>query len=346
MSRIEEMLSELPGCSRVGQYRAEVDGWPVDRLEALGHAILASGDAQHWAVRSVLDHVLNLLALSPSDERAAAVVRVVADGLPLESVRTVAAMLAQGQRARVLVSVLAGMPPGDAATELGACLLHEMILRRMPVDAVAAAWAQRLAGHPLAELPLHSLPGETRVPLPHFGTHAKSHDTPFLPGRVDLITASGTVPAVARAPAPADLTSAVRTWLTRSNGRAEAAMCTLDPPVSPGSVGVRTIEALGLDCLAGGGLALRRASLDEVVPVLFAAAAYGGAYDEGLGGAYGREAAWRSLNALAGGSHVGCAWWLFDAANDWFQRIAWDLGVLCLRPGGHVMAVLASTDSD
>jgi hypothetical protein len=221
-----------------------------------------------------------------------------------------------------------------------------MILRRLPVAAVAAGWAPRLAGHPLAGLPPHSLPGETRVPLPYFGNHTKSYDTPFLPGKVDLITAAGTVPGVTREPTPPDLTSAVRTWLTRSNGRAEAAVCALDPALSPDAVGVRTLAALGLDCLAGGGLALRRATLDEVVAVLFAAAAFGGAYDEGLGGAYGRAAAWRSLNALAGGSHVGCAWWLFDAANDWFQRIAWDFGVVCLRPGGHVMAVLASTDSD
>ena len=80
--------------------------------------------------------------------------------------------------------------------------------------------------------------------------------------------------------------------------------------------------------------------------ILFGAAANGGAYDSGLGGAYGRAATWRSVRALAGGSHVGCAWWIFDAANDWFQRVAWDLGVACLRPGGHVMAVLAATDTD
>jgi hypothetical protein len=91
---------------------------------------------------------------------------------------------------------------------------------------------------------------------------------------------------------------------------------------------------------------LRRAGLDDAVSMLFGAAANGGAYDSGLGGAYGRAATWRSLTALAGGSHVGCAWWIFDAANDWFYRVVWDLGVVCLRPGGHVMAVLAATDSD
>jgi uncharacterized protein DUF6183 len=289
----------------------------------------------------VLDHVLRLLTLRESAAGAAAAVRVAA-GLPAASMAGVAARLAAAQREQVLGSLLAG----DMPTELGACLLHEMILRRKSVAAVADAWVPRLAGHPLAELPLHPLPGETRVPLPHFGYDTESTVLPFGPGKVDPITAAGTVVSTSREPSPPDVTAAVTTWLTRSNGRAEAAVYTVSPALGPESVGVRTVEALGLDCLAGGGLALRRASLDEVVAILFGAAANGGAYDHGLGGAHGRAAAWRSLTALADGSHVGCAWWVFDAANDWFHRVAWDLGVLCLRPGGHVMAVLAATDSD
>jgi hypothetical protein len=333
-------LSELRDSSDVRPYWAELDGWPADRLEALGQALVPLAD-EHWAYDSVLNHVLRLLALRQSATGAAAAVRVAA-GLPAASMRAVAAQLAAAQREEVLRSLLAGEMP----TELGACLLHEMILRRKSVSAVADAWVPRLAGHPLAALPLHPLPGETRVPLPHFGYGSESAGLPFGPSKVDPITASGVVPDVSREPAPPDLTAAVTTWLTRSNGRAEAAVCTVSPVIDPTSVGVRTVEALGLDCLAGGGLALRRASLDEVVAILFGAAANGGAYDHGLGGAHGRAATWRSLTALADGSHVGCAWWIFDAANDWFYRVAWDLGVLCLRPGGHVMAVLAATDSD
>jgi len=287
----------------------------------------------------VLGHVLRLLTRSAGD--AAAAVRVAAL-LPAASMRGVAAQLAASQRTPVLRSLLAGELP----TELGACLLHEMILRRKSVAGVADAWAPRLAGHPLGALPLHPLPGETRMPLAGFGHGTESAGFPFGPSRVDPITVAGTVPEVVREPAPAELTAAVTTWLTQSNGRAEAAVYTVSAALDAETVGVRTVEALGLDCLAGGGLALRRASLDEVVAILFFAAAYGGAYDHGLGGAHGRAAAWRSLTALADGSHVGCAWWTFDAANDWFHRVAWDLGVLCLRQGGHVMAVLAATDSD
>jgi hypothetical protein len=335
------MLAELRAATDARPYRDEVDSWSTDRLAALGHALVALPADRHWAYDSVFDRVLRLLALTPDAERAAAAVRV-AGGLPVTRLRGVAALLAAAQPEQVLVSLLAG----DLATELGACLLHEMVLRRKSVAAVADAWRPRLAGHPLATLPPHPLPGETRVPLPRFSLNGQSYDTPFGPGKTDPLTLPGTVPAVTRSPAPADLTAAVTTWLTQSNGRAEAAVFRLAAPLTAGEVGVRTLNSLGLDCLAGDGLALRRAGLDDVVPLLFGAAANGGAYDGGLGGAYGRAATWQSLTALAGGTHVGCAWWIFEAANDWFHRVAWDFGVACLRPGGHVMAVLAATDTD
>jgi hypothetical protein len=324
-------VAELRDSSDVRTYWAEVDGWSTEQLEALARTLAVLPDPTHWAYDSVLDHVLRLLATSREAGRAAAAVRVAAALTPAR-LRGLAARLATAQRQHVLTSLLAG----DIPTELGACLLHEMILRHKPVTAVADAWKERLAGHPLADLPLHPLPGETRV---------LSHGSPLAPDK-DPLTLAGEVPTVSRETTPPDLTSAVTTWLTQSNGKAEAAMFTLAAPLGQADVGVRTMAALDLDCLAGGGLALRPAGLDDVVAVLFGAAANGGAYPSGLGGAYGRAAMWRTVNALAGGSHVGCAWWLFDAANDWFYRVAWDFGVVCLRPGGHVMAVLAATDTD
>ncbi len=317
------MLSELR--SDAEPVLATLDQWPVDQLEALGHALVAA--PRHWAFSRALDRVLRLLTDNPA---AAARVAV---GLPAPEVRGVAALLAQSQPADVLQLLLSHLAEDETATELGACLLHEMILRRKSVARVADEWAARLAGHPLADLPLHRLPGETRL-------------GESWPSKAELITVAGTVAAAERQTTPPDITSAVGTWLTESNGKADAALFTFTEPLTPDEVGLRTIEALGLDSVAGGGLALRRAGLDNVVATLFQAAANGGAYGRGLGGAYGRAAAWRSVAALAGGWHVGRTWWTFDAANDWFRRIAWDLGVVCLRPDGHVMAVLAATDSD
>jgi hypothetical protein len=48
------------------------------------------------------------------------------------------------------------------------------------------------------------------------------------------------------------------------------------------------------------GLRAERAAADAVWGALFAAAANGGAYSAGLGGAYGRLAAWTSLGGLVG----------------------------------------------
>ncbi|MFI8908191.1 DUF6183 family protein [Streptomyces albidoflavus] len=90
--------------------------------------------------------------------------------------------------------------------------------------------------------------------------------------------------------------------------------------------------------------------------VLFAAASTGGAYNSGCHGAYGRLAAWQSLAALAGvadGADAAeaearvseCAWFGFDAATDWFERVAWDIGLATLSPDGRRLAVLAATDT-
>jgi hypothetical protein len=93
---------------------------------------------------------------------------------------------------------------------------------------------------------------------------------------------------------------------------------------------------------------------------LFAAAANGGAYSSGLGGAYGRLAAWTSLGALidapatAKPAEIDAAapsaqFLVFGAASSaggWWHDIAWDIGLLAVRSGGASVAVLAATDTD
>lgn len=241
-------------------------------------------------------------------------------------------MLAQAQDAVVLLHQAPSM-----SLELRACLLHELVLRGVAVG----SWD--LYSHPLSALPLHRLPGEDRLPLTHYGQAGQSAELPFAPGGA-LITSEGETPKATRETTPPTMTAAVTTWLTESNGKAEAAVFTLESPLA--AVGIRTLESLGLESLAGNGLALTEATLEDVVPMLFAAAANGGAYDHGAGGAYGRAATWATVQALAAGEAEGSRWWTFAAANDWFHRVAWDLGVVCVRPDGRSLAVLAATDED
>ncbi len=297
-----------------------------------------------WRFDHAMDRVERHLVLTPSPARAEAAVALALDErLPLSRLPTLAELLAQAQDANVLLSLLADLGPGTHATELGACLLHELVLRGVSVEPVATRWTTLLADHPLGSLPLTRLPGEEDLPLRRHGRNGSGMGMPYGPGSA-TVTATGPVPVAERQPTPPDVTAAVTTWLTRSNGRAEAALFTLATPIH--DVGVHTLSALGLDCLAGGGLALRSSTLAEVTGMLFAAAATGGAYDHGLGGAYGRAATRRSVTALCDGDPVRCAWWTFDAANDWFARVAWDIGVVCLREGGRGLAVLAATDVD
>jgi hypothetical protein len=313
---------------------AELDRWSkadeVGRIEELGRALLSARD-RPWTFTSVLDRVERLLALTPSPARTAAMTRL-ARQLPAARLRRTAAMLAQAQDAEVLLHQARSM-----SLELRACLLHELVLRGVAVG----SWD--LHGHPLSALPLDRLPGEDRLPLTHYSADGQSAGLPF-GGGGRLITSAGETPKATRETTPPTMTAAVTTWLTESNGKAEAAVFTLESPLT--SVGIRTLESLGLDSLAGNGLALTASTLDEVVPMLFAAAANGGAYDHGAGGAYGRAATWATVQALAAGEPAASRWWTFAAANDWFHRVAWDLGVVCVRADSRSMAILAATDED
>ncbi|MFI5931901.1 DUF6183 family protein [Actinoplanes sp. NPDC051494] len=82
-----------------------------------------------------------------------------------------------------------------------------------------------------------------------------------------------------------------------------------------------------------------------------------GAYNSGEFGAYGRLFAWRSLKTLAGArldapaSEVEalahrCSWYSFAGTTNWFESVAWDIGLAVLSPDRRRLAVLAATDTD
>jgi hypothetical protein len=41
-----------------------------------------------------------------------------------------------------------------------------------------------------------------------------------------------------------------------------------------------------------------------------------------------------------------CGWFSFEAATRWFNNIAWDIGLVVIRPNRTSLAVLAATDTD
>jgi hypothetical protein len=154
------------------------------------------------------------------------------------------------------------------------------------------------------------------------------------------------------------LREAVVPWTEGSNGTAEAKVFRLEKVLGAAEPGKWLLRALPLECLKGAdSLRAEVTGAEAVWGALFAAASNGGAYSTGLGGAYGRRAAWGSLAALVDAPADAppaeidrraseCSFLMFGAPGDWFNDVAWDIGVLAVRAGGATVAVLAATDTD
>jgi hypothetical protein len=118
------------------------------------------------------------------------------------------------------------------------------------------------------------------------------------------------------------------------------------------------LQSLGLESIGRGArVNASHIAADLAFHTLFSAASSGGAYNSGCYGAYGRLAAFQSLSALVGAriddeidkvAHLAnkCWWVSFTALSGWFNNIAWDFGLLVVRPDRKTIAVLAATDTD
>lgn len=154
------------------------------------------------------------------------------------------------------------------------------------------------------------------------------------------------------------MSAAVRHWLEESNGMVAAQEFWSASPVSPDDFAA-VFERLALTAWPTGETRARLhpATSDRVLQVLLTAAVRSPAYGNGMFGAYGRLAAWRSLGGLVGAApdapinHTAMLveqahWFIADPSSDWFHQVAWDLAVAALRPGGQEITVLTATDTD
>ncbi|WP_344339967.1 DUF6183 family protein [Kitasatospora putterlickiae] len=329
----------------------------------------------------LFDRLVRLLAVRRGPGHVGQLLRLLAAAGPddAERDRYAASVLAACQQPADLAVVFEDGPAdGTAPEELRACLLHELVLRGVPVADTPgiAGWAAspHWRGHPLAALPLATTVVEREPGLPHYTVDGSSYGLPYwdpedrhpAPRRDVGVPPAVETTTVATA---ALMATAVEDWAEdpeETEGRFEARTFTFAEPLEPPAVPVALVS-LGLDCLAALGdlpeagqetaFGVVAAEPAEVWQVLFAAASTGGAYVSGRFGAYGRLHAWRSLAALAGApadaspgeveEHVrGCAWYRFGAATPWFHRVVWDLGVLAVARDGRRLAVLAATTSD
>lgn len=388
-NEIDGIVASLRAAEDVNEAFGIVDRWnresrTGDLLE-LAAAIEKACDvegAARFPYEVVADHIEEELALTVGADHVDALfallarprLRSVQRARTLEMrVRSSASRLGHGQTKEALEAAVARLGANADHTEILACWMHETVLRGTSLDREPAitSFHARLAeaNHPLGVLPLTLLEAEGEAPtyMPMYGANAISKAVARLesgPTSARTIPPPGdhVAPRVTRIEDPsleARLRESVLPWTTGSNGKAEAKAFRLEPALGPASPGRWLLRALALDCIEGAeGLRAERTSADPVWGALFAASANGGAYSSGLGGAYGRRAAWVSMAALLDAPASAtpaqldalapsAQFLMFGAASsEWWHDVAWDVGVLAVRPAGDSVAVLAATDTD
>ena len=388
-NEIDGIVASLRAAEDVNQAFGTVDRWnresrTGDLLE-LAAAIEEACDvegAARFPYEAVADHIEEELALTAGADHVDALfallarprLRSVQRARTLEMrVRSFASRLGHGQTKEALEAAVVRLGANADHTEILACWMHETVLRGTSLDREPAILSFHAhlaeANHPLGALPLTLLEAEGEAPtyMPMYGANAISKAVARLesgPTSARTVPPPGdhTAPRVTRIEDPSlegRLRESVLPWTTGSNGKAEAKAFRLEPALGPASPGRWLLRALALDCIEGAqGLRAERTSADTVWGALFAASANGGAYSSGLGGAYGRRAAWVSMAALldapASATPVqldvlapSAQFLMFGATNsEWWNDVAWDIGVLAVRPAGDSVAVLAATDAD
>lgn len=360
----EGRFADLVGLART--LEAEVDRNDTTKLESY---------------EVVADHVEDQLALTTGDEAVEALF-----ALALESrersvtvprsqdlrVRAFGSRLGYGQTTQVFLAALERHGESAAHRELLACWMQEVVLRGTSLEHSTRAKKLRdvllQAKHPLGGLPLVLLETEHEVPsyMPLYGDKG-------LGRAIDALT-SGVI-SIRSIPPPADggpvaikvvedrvlagrLAAAVAPWGEGKNGKIEAKVFTLSRNLQASNLGRVFLNSLELESLAGASrVDVSRTTAEGVFGPLFSAASNGGAYSSGVGGAYGRLAAWTSFGALVGAKADAdaptihslasrSAFLVFRAQGPWFHDVAWDLGVVALRPDGLSAAVVAATDNE
>jgi uncharacterized protein (TIGR02996 family) len=260
-------------------------------------------------------------------------------------------------------------PPGLDGFEWRSCVVQEMVVRgndpTTPTIGREHIAAMRERAHPLAWLPVQLSPLESGFGpcLVQFGPRrsygVSSGPPPGTPVRAVTgglaVSVVGTTTATPESHAPA----AVRGWSTGSNGQWEAGEFRLDRAARADYLGrdwFRSLPLADVFEVPRPRFGVSRIPASSALTYLFLAAQSGGAYTRGDFGAYSRLHAWQSFGWLAGcdpaagveaiAAKAGLCDWFTFGGTEWFNEIAWDLGMICLRPDGESVAALAASDVD
>lgn len=378
-----EQLTKDTSEDGVNRVCVEIADWAKDG-HAAELAVLARGleaaatSAQADAYEKVVDLVEDQLALTQNDVAIDAILALSEEPRAKSVVvpRTgharkcaFASRLGYAQTKEAFVSALKRHT--GKHRDLFACWMQELVLRRVSLakEPAAIALAEELAkeDHPLAGLPLELRALEREAPsyMPLYGDRGL---TGVLEALANAPMSARTMPppaegkdvAMTEVPVSPLLASAVKPWQDSKRGKVEAKAFELSAALTPNLLGSWLLRALPLASTKNvprEGLECKRVQPEAIFGPLFAAAANGGAYSSGLGGAYGRREAWVSLGALAGaedGANVDAieksalktVFLAFGAEGPWFYDVAWDIGILALQDDGKRVVVLAATDAE
>jgi hypothetical protein len=246
-------------------------------------------------------------------------------------------------------------------------LIQESVARGADYDAVepiSTFWRKLMKqNHPLAWLPLLRMDIERSISFPSYSTGGSVAHLPStsVQGTLEKQPSRSTPEKpFTTLSLPFNQDAAARcvcSWKKHSNGKFEAKLFEISSVISAADVSTKQLLKLRLECLAGATprqVKVDAVPADSIFAMMFGAASNGGAYPPGENGAYGRLAAWQWLAALSG---VGASatfddvhsaakqsnWYSVSSTSKWFHNIAWDFGIVCLRPDKRHVAILVAS---
>ncbi len=356
-----------------------------EQIDKLSKAIVEVWDAspsESWLYAGSFDRIVRSLSLSQGQLKVEILLRVLSyRSKNDELMRRVAAQLASAQSPEVLNEVVASS--NEQFRNLWAYLTQELVIEGIDLslypNLLSVSHSMQEDQHQLSVLPLELLSEEQEIK--HYKRHYSISSALYVSGGIGSSAGKpfGTMIIGGNSDSASldklskvslyettnprlqiRLQSAFENWYLESNGKIEARQFTAQTAIDVDMItDSRLLLDLDLACLKGTSpdqIIGRNISATQVINVLFTAAANGGAYNQGLGNAYGRLYIWISVAALMNElvqtpitvlneQMKGCLWFELDTDSAWFFNV-WDAAIVALSRDRRVLTILAATDTD
>jgi hypothetical protein len=378
---IEEILGNLRRGEHGTPIRNQIETWvnkaDFKQLKTLTQILsdnFPKSLQEEWRFVDVHYQILDGLVVQAEQSHIRALLDILSIPIPKQHIRTntnqIAAKLAAFQTPEQLDALAKDF--SEQHFGLFATLVHELVLRSVQLaqyeNLVSVAQKAKTVKHSLSQLPLELLTHERDLPafLKQYGGSVSFSVAPFNPPQT-VSNPVGNQPSelqfsrMANDNSETSMTAAFDNWQTESGGKIEAVHFTSDKEIDANIIEQTTLLLeLRLACLDNTkteDTTIKRVKPSEILNTLFSAAANGGAYNQGLGHAYGRLKMWESVAGLMNKSmqtdiedlHAAmdkCLWFEFGSTSSWFYEVAWDAGIVVVGEDRKTINVVAATDTD